>query len=206
MTPKPPADQAPAILLDLDFTGAGVNPLVVESPEPGTVAGQPFGTEGFRDCTIDAELGLLEGADEDRYGLFFRQGASEHYAACTVSAAGQLAFGLVNGGPPLVIAAAPLGPEVSFARGVGVTNRLTIVSCGPVVAVIVNGAVVTGVTVPEEYGSGPAGALLAHTSSSPRARVGVLWAQCRALLPDQARRSLSRARRGTSRRSRASQY
>jgi hypothetical protein len=185
MTSKPPADQAPAVLLDRDFTGDGTGALFVDSPEPGTVAGQPFGTEGFRDGTLDAELGLLEGADEDRYGLFLRQGAAEHYVACTVSAAGELAFGLVNGGPPLVIASGPLGPEVPFARGVGVTNRLTIVSCGPVAAVIVNGAVVVGVAIPEEYGSGPAGALLAHTSASPRARVGVRWAQVRALLPDQ---------------------
>jgi hypothetical protein len=183
--PKPPADQAPPVLLDADWTSEPEG-LVLVSPQPGNVTGQPFAERAFRDATIDAELGLLEGGEEDRYGLFFRQTGAEHYAACTINGRGELAVGLVDGGPPLVIASGPLPPEVPFSRGVGQTNRFTIVSCGPVAAVIVNGAVVTGVSIPQTYGHGPAGALLVHTSSSPRARAGVRWAQARALLPDQA--------------------
>jgi hypothetical protein len=185
MSPRPTADAAPPVLLDLDFTG-DAEPLVLVSSQPGSLTGQPFGERGFRDCTIDVELGLLEGGDEDRVGIFFRQLASEKYAACTVSADGHLSVGLVDGGPPLVIAGGPLLPEIPFERGPGGSNRLTIVSCGPVAAVLVNGAVVAGVAIPEEYGSGPAGALLVHTSSSPRARAAVRWAQVRALLADQS--------------------
>jgi hypothetical protein len=183
--PKPPAEQAPPILLDVDYTNQAEG-LVVLSSKPGNVAGQPFSERGFRDAVVDVELGLLEGAEEDRYGVFFRQTGAEHYAACTVNGRGDLAFGLVDGGPPLVIASGPLPPEVTFYRAVGQTNRLSIVSCGPVAAVIVNGAVVTGVMIPQTYGHGPAGALLVHTSSSPQARLGVRWAQARALLPDQS--------------------
>jgi hypothetical protein len=179
---RPSPSEAP-VLLDLDFTG---DPLVVEASEPGSVTGQAFGEKGFRDCTIDAEIGLVEGGDEDRYGIFFRQGGSEQYVACTVSAAGHLSFGLVDGGPPLVVAGGPLGGEVPFKRGIGATNRISIVSCGPVASVLVNGFVVTGVAVPAHYGSGPAGVLLVHTSSVGRARAQVLWAQARGLLPDQA--------------------
>lgn len=185
MSRRPPPDGAPPVLIDLDYTG-DAEPLVLVSGQPGSLTGQPFGERGFRDCTIDAELGLLEGGEEDRVGIFFRQLASEKYVACTVSAAGHLSFGLVDGGPPLVVAGGPLPPDVPFERGVGATNRLTIVSCGPVAAVLVNGAVAIGVTVPEEYGAGPAGAMLVHTSSVPQARAGVRWAQVRALLPDQS--------------------
>ena len=184
---KPPAEQAPPVLLDLDFTQeANGEGLLLVSPGPGNVTGQPFGAQMFRDAVVDVELGLLEGEEEDRYGVFFRQSAAERYAAVTLSAGGELAVGLVDGGPPLVIAGGPLPAEVAFARGAGGANRLTIVSCGPVAAVIVNGSVVVGAAIPAIYGHGAVGALLIHTSSSATARAGVRWAQARALLPDQA--------------------
>ena len=183
----PPGRQAPPILLDLDFTQeANGEGLLLVSASPGSVTGQPFGTEAFRDAVIDVELGLLEGEDEDRYGVFFRQTAAERYAAATLTPAGELAVGLVDGGPPLVVGGGPLPSEVPFARGAGGANRLTIVSCGPVAAVIVNGSVVSGVAIPAIYGHGAVGAILIHSSSSPTARAGVRWAQARGLLPDQA--------------------
>ena len=92
----------------------------------------------------------------------------------------------MNGGPPLVVAGGPLPSEVPFNHGVGATNRISIVSCGPMAAVVLNGAVLVGVSIPQEYGHGACGALLAHSSSTPTARVGVRWAQARALLPDQS--------------------
>jgi hypothetical protein len=183
VTRRPPADQAPPVLFDRDFRdGDG---LVVASPGPGSATGQPFDERSLRDCTLDAELGLLEGEDEDRYGLFFRQSAPERYAACTVSAAGHLSAGLVDGGPPLVVAGGPLPPDVPFERGVGATNRLTVVAIGPVAAIVVNGVAVTGVALDPRYVAGPAGALLVHTSRHPQARAGVRWAQARAILADQ---------------------
>jgi hypothetical protein len=185
VSPKPPSDEAPPLLVDVDYTGQP-DGLAVVSTQPGNVTGQPFADKAFRDAILDAELGLLEGADEDHYGIFFRQTASERYVACMLTPGGQLQFGLVNGGPPLVIAGGPLPSEVPFNHGVGATNRVSIVSCGPMAAVILNGAVLVGVSIPQEYGHGACGALLAHTSSTPEARVGVRWAQARALLPDQS--------------------
>jgi hypothetical protein len=95
---RPPPEQTPPVLFDT------TDELVVQSPHPGSATGQPFAVQGLRDCTLDAELGLLAGADEDRYGLFFRQAGPERYVACTISAAGHLSVGLVDGGPPLLIA------------------------------------------------------------------------------------------------------
>ena len=76
--PRPPSDEAPPLLVDVDYTGQP-DGLAVVSTQPGNVTGQPFTDKAFRDAILDAELGLLEGADEDHYGLFFRQGASERY-------------------------------------------------------------------------------------------------------------------------------
>jgi hypothetical protein len=185
VSPKPPSDKAPPLLVDVDYT-AQPDGLAVVASQPGDVTGQPFSEAAFRDAILDAEVGLFEGTDEDHYGLFFRQTASSRYAACMITPGGQLQFGLVNGGPPLVIAGGPLPSEIPFNRGLGATNRISIVSCGPMAAVILNGAVAVGVSIPQEYGHGACGALLAHTSGTPQARVGVRWAQARALLPDQA--------------------
>ena len=167
---------APPVLFELG------DELVVTSPGPGSATGQPFNEMQLRDVILDAELGLVDGEDEDRYGLFFRQTGEERYVACTINGAGQLALGIVDGGPPLVVADARLNGEVQFQMGVGVTNRLTIVACGPVAAVMVNGVAVTGALLDSRYVTGRAGALLVHTSSKPQARLAVRWAQARAIV------------------------
>jgi len=130
MIARPPASHATAVLLDVDF--ADGDGLLITSPGPGSATGQPFGERTIADATLDAEIGLLEGEPEDRYGLFFRQTAPERYMACTISAAGHLSLGVVDAGPPLVVAERQLDGEVHFRGGLGVTNRLTIVACGPV--------------------------------------------------------------------------
>ncbi len=155
---------------------------MVTSPGPGSATGQPFNEMQLRDVILDAELGLVDGEDEDRYGLFFRQTGEERYVACTINGSGQLALGIVDGGPPLVIADARLNGEMRFQMGVGATNRLTIVACGPVAAVMVNGIAVTGALLDSRYLTGRTGALLVHTSSKPQARLAVSWAQARAII------------------------
>jgi hypothetical protein len=155
---------------------------MVTSPGPGSATGQPFNEMQLRDVILDAELGLVDGEDEDRCGIFFRQTAEERYVACTINATGHLALGVVDGGPPLVIADARLRGDVRFQTGVGVTNRLTIVACGPVAAVMVNGIAITGALLDSRYLSGRTGALLVHTSSKPQARLAVRWAQARAII------------------------
>jgi hypothetical protein len=171
----------PPVLLDLDFTERGG--LMVTSPKPGSATGQAFAEDVLADCVLDAELGLQDAQDEDRYGLFFRQTAEERYVACTVNGAGRLALGLVDGGPPLVIADARLNGEVRFQSGVGVTNRFSVVMCGTMAAVMVNGVAVLGALLDARYVAGRVGALLVHTSSAPNARLVVRWAQARALIP-----------------------
>jgi hypothetical protein len=184
---RPPPGLSPPVLADLEFGSS--DGFTVVSPGRGAATGRRLDDHSFRDCTIDVELGLAEGGEGDRYGVFFRQGAAERYVACTTTVEGDLAVGLVDHGPPLVVAEGPLPAEVPFDRGVGATNRLTIVCCGPAVAVVVNGVAVTGVMLDPRFVAGPAGALLVHTSDAPEASVVVRWAQVRAILPDQPDRA-----------------
>lgn len=180
---RPSPDVAPAVLVDLDLTTA--DPFVVESPGRGSATGRRFDDRSLRDCTLDVELGLMTGGEGDRYGVFFRQGAAERYVACTFTVEGEMAVGLVDHGPPLVLAGGPLPAEVPFSRGLGATNRLTVVACGPVAALIVNGVAVTGVMLDPRYVAGPAGALVVHTSPADEASAVVRWVQARAILADQ---------------------
>jgi hypothetical protein len=62
-------------------------------------------------------------------------------------------------------------------------NRISVVMCGPVAAVMVNGVAILGALLDSRYVAGRAGALLVHTSPAPNARLVVRWAQARALLP-----------------------
>lgn len=180
MTTRPLETKRPAALLDLDYSdGEG---MVVTSPGPGSATGQAFSERSIADATLDAEVGLLEGEAEDRFGLFFRQTAPERYLACTLSAAGHLSLGAVDGGPPLIIAERQLDPLIHFQGSLGNTTRITIVACGPVAAVIVNEVTVLGAVLDSRYVAGRVGALLVHTSSSPRARLAVRWAQARAFI------------------------
>ena len=182
MSGRSPGDRARRILVDLDFTQD--EPLYVDSPRTGSATVQLFTTDDLRDFTLDAELGLIEGGAADRYGLTFRQSAEERYAACTINASGNLAIGIVDNGPALVIAEAVLDDRVQFRQGLGAMNRVSVVVCGPVAACLVNGVAVIGALLDARYVSGRVGALLVHTSTSESARVGVNWAQARALLPD----------------------
>ena len=180
MIAGPRRGAAPPVLFDLDFSNG--KDFVVASPGPGSATGQAFAEEDVRDVILDAELGLVEGEEEDRYGLFFRQSAEERYVACTINGAGHLSVGVVDGGPPLVIVDARLDGDVRFQQGVGATNRVTIVTCGPVAAVMVNRVAVAGAMLDARYVTGRAGALLVHTSSRPTARLAVRWAQARAII------------------------
>lgn len=181
MSPRPPADQAPRVLLDLDF---GEDQLVVSTEQSGTATTQAFSADDFRDFTLQAEIGLVEGAARDRYGLFFRQSGEERYAACTINGLGHLSVGLVDNGPALVVAEANLDELPAFQRGVGATNRLSVVVCGPMAACLVNGVAVAGVVLDSRYTTGRLGALVVHTSEAPRARASVNWAQARAIFAD----------------------
>jgi hypothetical protein len=175
---RPPADRFPPVLLDSG------DALVVDSPGPGRVNGAPFAIQSLKDFVLDAELGLTAGADEDRCGLYIRQGGAERYVGVTLNGRGDLSVGLVDGGPPLVVAGAPLPDDVPFNRGVGATNRLTIVACGPMAAVIVNGVAVTAAALDLRYVAGGTGAMVVQTSPGEPARAVVRWVQARALLAD----------------------
>lgn len=178
---RPLAERAPRVLLDLDFSQ---DELSVNSDQSATATTQAFSSDDFRDFTLEAELGLLEGAERDRYGLYFRQSAEERYAACTINGLGHLSIGLVDNGPALVVAEGTLDQVPGFQRGVGAINRLGVVVCGQVAACVVNGVAVAGVVLDARYTTGKIGALVVHTSEAPRARVAVRWAQARALFPD----------------------
>ena len=182
MSGRPPPDRATRVLLDLDYSRG--TPLIIDSPGQGTATVQLFSEDDLHDCTLDAEIGLLAGADQDRYGLTFRQSAEERYAACTISPTGKLAIGLVDHGPALVVAEASLDDMPGFERGMGARNRVSVVVCGPTATCMVNGVAVAAAILDARYASGRVGAVLVHTSQAAHVQAGVTWAQARAILAE----------------------
>jgi hypothetical protein len=179
---RPPTDRPTRVLLDLDYSRS--TPLIIDSPGQGTATVQLFSEDDLRDCTLDTEVGLLAGADQDRYGLTFRQSAEERYAACTITPTGHLAIGLVDHGPALVVAEASLTDLPGFQPGIGARNRVSVVVCGPTATCLVNGVAVAAAMLDARYASGRVGAVLVHTSPAADVRAGVTWAQARAILPE----------------------
>ncbi len=204
MTPTPPLPPpaappsgAPAILLTIDPGSGAIGPLppaasiedgrlVLRAPGPGALAGLPYSADAYRDVVVDAVLSLVRGGMDDAYGIFVRQVAERSYLAFLVTPDGRSSLLMVADGASVPIAEGRLPVEAPFARGLGAANRLTVVAAGPCLTCLVNGFVVTGVTVDARYKAGIAGALLVHLAAEPAEAAAALhWAQVRALLVDQ---------------------
>ncbi len=195
--PVAPPSGAPAILRTVDPGSGSTGPLssaaalegdriVVRAAGPGTVAGQPFSPEAFRDVVIDVVLSLERGGTDDTYGVFLRQVNERTYLAFMVTPDGRCSLLAVGDGASAPITQGWIPPEAPFARGLGAANRLTVIAVGPCVTCIVNGFVVTGAVVDTRYRAGIAGSLVVHLASEPaEAAVALHWAQVRALLADQ---------------------
>lgn len=160
--------------------------LVLRASAPGALSGQPFAPDAFRDVVVDAVMSLVRGGMDDAYGVFVRQVAERSYVAFLVTADRRFSMVMVADGAsaPLVDGQLPL--EAPFAPGLGAANRLTVVAAGPCLTCIVNGFVVTGVTLDPRYRAGLAGSLVVHLAAGPAEAAAALhWAQVRALLVEQ---------------------
>jgi hypothetical protein len=185
----------PPILLDIDYPAEASRDLsapaavadgmlVLRGGGPGTIAGHPFSADSYRDVVVDASVGLVAGDDADLAGIFVRQADARRYVVAAFSPAGHVYVASVDGGARPV-AEGPLRGDVPFERGVGSFNRLTIVTFGPSLVVVLNGAVLVHLAVDERFAAGYAGGFLQQGPTSGEARAAVRWAQVRAVLADQ---------------------
>ena len=157
--------------------------LLLSGAGQGT-GGCPFSEVAFRDVVVDASVALLEGDEHTLGGLFVRQSASTRYVAVAWSSAGYVYAANVDG-TPHAVAEGPLTGDIPFRRGLGEYNRLTLVTLGPSLVALMNGAILFHLALDERYAEGHAGLFLAQASAGA-ARVAARWVQIRAVLADQS--------------------
>jgi hypothetical protein len=193
----PPPTGYPPVLLTLDYAheqpplaAAATAAAAYQSAQLRLVSGTPNGNEGFaagdavfRDVTVLAQLSLAAGADDDLYGLYLRSPSPNLYYTFAVSPAGQVVINRYDGAYTQV-AAGPLAPDMKFERGLGEANLFQVVAIGPSLTFVLNGMVVTSVTVDPRYKEGYLGFYVHHGVKSPRAELAADWIQVRAIFPE----------------------
>jgi hypothetical protein len=161
--------------------------LLVSADSLNPVTGQALFPERYRDVVLDVSLALEEGGDEARYGVYMRQTGEARYVVLGLSPVGRVLIALVDAVDSMPLVDADLAPDMPFARGTGARNRITVVSIGPSLTLLLNGAAVTGITVDRRYQEGVVGAFVQHAGPGGRSTAAVHWAQVRAVLADQPR-------------------
>ena len=177
------ADEPDAVLAERARIESGR--LVIAADGMNPVTGQALFPDRYRDVVLDVALGLEEGGDQARYGVYLRQTGEQRYVVFGISPVGRILIALVDAVDSFPLVDADLAPDMPFAQGVGALNRITVVSIGPSLTMILNGAAVTGITVDRRFQEGVVGAFAQHAGPAPRTAVGVRWAQVRAVLADQ---------------------
>ena len=139
----------------------------------------------FRDVIIQAQVSLVEGDEDDLYGIFVRSPRPDLYYAFAISPAGHVVVSRFDGSyDPLI--AGPLAPDMPFEMGLRRANRLQVVALGPGLTFLVNDVVVTTEIVEEETQEGYLGYYVHHGPTSSRAVMGVDWIQVRGIFPEAA--------------------
>lgn len=192
-----PPTEAPPVAFTAEYRDAESGPyaenaeivdgrLLVRAPSAQFPAGVPAIDRTFRDVIVDTRLELLAGDDNTAYGVYVRQTANTSYIGWGMSASGRILVGAVIDNAWHTLADADLAPDLPFDRGLGVPNRFQVVAIGPALVFVLNGAVVTGLTVDARFKEGYLGYWLLRGSSAPAdAVLAVDWIQVRAVLPDQ---------------------
>jgi len=189
--PGPPSD-FPPILLTVEYAkeqagerseGVEVRDgvLRISAGAPGAYKGHAASSEVFRDVVVDAQVALVEGAEDDLFGVFVRQSATSRYIAWGCSRAGRCLVASVDE-LPVPAVDGPLAADMRLARQLGERNRFQVVACGPSLTFVLNGMVVTGMIVDPRYKDGYAGFFLASMSEAP-AVLAADWLQVRGVLP-----------------------
>ncbi len=159
--------------------------LVVRSSSAEEPAGAPVAEVTFRDVLIDARLELLEGADDTVYGVYVRQSQGARYVGWGMTPTGRILAGAVDQSwQPYVDV--DLATDMPFDHGLGRPNRFQVLTFGPAIVFVLNGAVVSGITVDARFKEGFVGFWLLQGLQTPRAAMAADWLQIRAVLPGQS--------------------
>ena len=156
--------------------------LRLAQAQSGVVTGVAAHPRALRDVVLDARLRLTEGDDDDVVGWYLRQPSPEVFLACGYGPSGRVGIFEIDGAARRMVVAGDLLPGHPFNPGVGQANRVTVVACGPSLTLLLNGAVVAGVTVDQRFAEGHAGPVLIKGWAGARSAVAVDWLQIRALL------------------------
>lgn len=159
--------------------------LIVTADSPNVPTGAGASPMVFRDVSVDARLTLLRGGEDTVYGLYVRQTAGASYAAVGMTPSGVVVAGLVADNAWHPMSSSQLAPDLPFEQGVGASNRLQVVTMGPALVFVVNGAVVTAFMLDGRFKQGYLGFWLSRGQLAEQAVVGVDWIQVRPVLPDQ---------------------
>lgn len=192
---RPPVD-SPPIALTIEYRDVDEAPpvanadlldgrLVVHATDPSAPSGVAFSDRILRDVVIDARLTLERGSDDTLFGLYVRQTSAADYVAWGMSPTGRVVAGIVTANTWHPVADADLAPDLPFAHGTGYPNRFQIVSFGPSIVFVLNGAIVTATTVDARYKEGYAGYFLARGTRADAADLAVDWVQVRSVLTNQ---------------------
>jgi hypothetical protein len=137
----------------------------------------------FRDVIVQAQISLVEGGDDDLYGLFLRSPQPELYYTFAAAPSGHVVISSFDGEFfPLV--SGPLDPSLPFDKGLGKPNLFQVVAIGPSLTFLLNGNVITSEIVDERYQEGFLGLYVHHGSQSARAELAADWLEVRGIFPE----------------------
>ena len=195
MVPERPPLNSPPVVLTAVYAESEPGPrgpsggvedgrLIIRSSTAEEPAGIPVADVSFRDVLVDCRLELLEGGDDSVYGVYVRQTQGARYIGWGMTPTGRALAGAIDQTwQPYVDA--DLAPDMPFERGLGHVNRFQVLTFGPAIVFVLNGAVVTGITVDARFKEGFVGLWLLQGRQAPRAVMAADWLQIRAVLPDQ---------------------
>jgi hypothetical protein len=191
-----PPRGSPPILLSIDYAREQpplpTSPAVHYTPTQLRLASSvPDGNEGapasatpFRDVLLMAQLSLVEGANDDLYGVFVRSASPNLYYTFAVTPSRVVQVSRYDGHyEPQV--SGPMAPDMKFAAGLNAPNVFQVVAVGPSLTFMLNSMVVTAVTVDPRYKEGYVGFYVHHGTKSTHAELAVDWVQVRAILPEE---------------------
>ncbi len=153
---------------------------------PSTAAGLPLGNRPFGDVVLQTQVSLVEGADDDLYGIFVRRpvdGPRQGRFACfMMGPGGRVVVQGFDGQAFHPVIDGPLGQGLTFAPGRCDPNLFQAVVAGPQVTFFLNHAVIIGLTVDLPLMAGEVGLFVHHGPTSARATIAVDWVHVGALM------------------------
>jgi hypothetical protein len=193
----PPPTEAPPVILSRDYAAdqpplghlAGADVAYAEHQLRMAASG-PDANQGiaadqtvYRDVILLAHVGLVEGGDDDLYGVFVRSPSPDRYYTFAVSPTGHCVVSRFEGDYDALVAG-PLAPDMPFQAGLGAANLFQVVALGPSLTFLLNGTVITTELVDEQFQEGYLGFYVHHGSSGGRAVLGADWIQVRGIFPE----------------------